>query len=69
MQGANVKKANGNRGYIKETVGVVEAGNISYSGGVGEKKMKEDLTAEQLDRCQRKYRKIYKVRNRFFFFK
>lgn len=29
----------------------------------GEKKMKANLTAEQLDRCQRKEKKIYKVRN------
>ena len=63
MQGANVQKGIGNSGYKKETVGVVEVGNISYSRGVGEKKMKGDLTAEQLSRCQRKQRKIYKVRN------
>lgn len=36
-----------------------------YSKGVGEKKMKKGLTAEQLDRCRRKKKMIYKVRSAF----
>lgn len=50
------KKAIRNRGCIEEAAGVVEAGNRGYYRGVGKKKMKEDLTVEQLDKCQRKRR-------------
>lgn len=65
VQEANVKKAVRKMGYIKETAGIVDAGNRDIPEVWGEKKMKEDLTAAQLDRCWRKERKIYKARNGF----
>lgn len=43
----------------------MEAGNRGVPDVWGEKKMREDLAAVQLDRCQRKKKKIYKVRNGF----